>query len=362
MNAGRILTPLAVAGMIIGQAAITGVADAQVHWSGDFRFRHQVSDAAGSVSRTRERIRARLGMTVDVDENFTVQLQFASGTGSPVSTNQTLDDGFSGKGVSLNLANVAWKPAAPGALTLWAGKMKNPFKSPDGTEVIWDSDLRPEGIAAAWASAMGATSVFAGAGYFVVDEMSRTGDTVLLGGQAGVERSAGDCDFTLGAGYYDYQNIMRRTTIYDASDSFGNTVLANGSYRYDYDIAEVFGELTSTRFGLPVSLFADMVVNVADDVEDDTAWLAGAGAGKASSPGDWSCRYNYRRVERDAVLGAFTSSDFIGEGSDGKGHEINVNYCPADAVTLSLTCYLTERGVENSSDYRSVLLDAKFKW
>ena len=362
MNATGVLKTIAVASLITGQMVCSGVAESQIKWSGDFRFRHQISDAEGSVRRTRERIRARLGMTADVADNITVQVQFATGTGSPVSTNQTLDGGFSGKGVNLDLAYVAWKPETPGSLSIQAGKMKNPYRSPAGTEVIWDGDLRPEGIAAAWSSVLGSASVFADAGYFIIDEVSKDDDSLLIGGQAGLGYNSDICDITVGAGYYDYSNLVNHSTVYDTGDAFGNTVQADGTYRYDYTMTEVFGELTSTRFGLPVSLFADMVVNIADDVEDNTAWLVGAGVGEAATRGDWGCGYSYRRVERDAVLGAFTSSDFIGGGSDCKGHEINVDYCAANAVTMSLTYFRSEIGVENGLSYNAALLDAKFKW
>jgi len=47
---------------------------------------------------------------------------------------------------------------------------------------------------------------------------------------------------------------------------------------------------------------------------------------KAKKPGSWNFRYNYREIEADAVLGTFSDSDFIGGGTDGKGHELNFGY------------------------------------
>jgi hypothetical protein len=47
---------------------------------------------------------------------------------------------------------------------------------------------------------------------------------------------------------------------------------------------------------------------------------------KAKKQGSWNFRYNYREIEADAVLGTFSDSDFIGGGTDGKGHELNFGY------------------------------------
>jgi len=45
-----------------------------------------------------------------------------------------------------------------------------------------------------------------------------------------------------------------------------------------------------------------------------------------TKPGDWQASFIYRYVERDAVLDAFTDSDFHGGGTDAQGYILKFDY------------------------------------
>ena len=102
--------------------------------------------------RNRIRIRARLGVAVDLGEGFTTGLRIATGeNGSPVSQNQTLGGAGSGQGgnfskyaVWLDRAYLKYQsqtdPAR--ALTATFGRMENPFMC---TSIIWADDLGFDG-------------------------------------------------------------------------------------------------------------------------------------------------------------------------------------------------------------------------
>ncbi len=111
---------------------------------GDFRYRHEAFDIGNLRERQRQRIRARVGLTGQVSDTVTAGFALASGNSDPLSTNQTLGNGASSKGVVIDLAYVKWQTSLEG-MTVLAGKFKNPIYRPAGIDLLWDGDLHPEG-------------------------------------------------------------------------------------------------------------------------------------------------------------------------------------------------------------------------
>jgi len=336
----------------------------KIRIKGDLRYRHETIQVEDRDARNRHRIRARLGITAEPAGGITLGLQLASGSDDPVSTNQSLDGGFTSKDIRLDLAYVDLHTDAAPGLHIIAGKMNNPFHAPGKTELVWDGDLNPEGGALQYRASGDTVGLFASAGGFAIDERSSDCDAWLFGGQAGLNFQASpDVRFTGGFSYYDYGNILGYTPVYDG-DSFGNTLGEDGRFAHDYNLVEFFAELGLKAGGVPVNLFFDYVQNVAQGLEgNNRAWLAGMTIGKTKDPGSWAARCNYREVEADAVFGTFTDSDFIGGGSDGKGSECGVDVQIARAWTAGLSYFLNERiTTGDAPEYRRLQLDAAFKF
>ena len=70
--------------------------------------------------------------------------------------------------------------------------------------------------------------------------------------------------------------------------------------------------------------------------------------------------YNYRNLESDAVVGAFTDSDFKGGGTDGSGHEISLSYPFTKKIKLSVTHFFNETALENGRTYHRTFIDFSF--
>jgi len=88
------------------------------------------------------RIRARLGVNVDLSDNVSAGIRIGTGDdNNPVSLTQTLGGGLVKKDLWLDQAWLAWKP------TPWAqvigGRMPNPFMS---TDLVYSNDLNFDGI------------------------------------------------------------------------------------------------------------------------------------------------------------------------------------------------------------------------
>jgi hypothetical protein len=247
-------------------------------------------------------------------------------------------------------------------LNVYAGKMNNPFYTVGKNQLIWDTDLTPEGVAATYKYDMSDTiQLFTNDGAFYVTENETGNDLALYGAQAGVKYSFDKDTYLLGGvSYYVYDEI-KGTTDLDRSAStkkfYGNSNDGT-SYTSGYDLANVFGEFGGVVAGLPVTVFGDYVKNTVAVTSQDTGWLVGAKLNKLKKAGSWELSYDYRELQNDAVLGVFCDSDFIGGGTDGKGHRFGIGYQLTDNVLTRASYFLDEKAVSGvDENYQRLQMD-----
>lgn len=336
--------------------------DSKVKLSGDLRYRHETIDTEGKDARHRHRVRARVAISGQVNEELNGTVEISSGSDDPVSNNQSLDNAFSTKNLGLNLAYMSYKPNKVEGLKILAGKMKNPFLMIQKEELIWDPDMNPEGLAFKFNHAAQPVDIFFNAGYFWVEERSSDDDSYLIGGQGGltIDLMEGAGYLTAGAGYYNYENIQGYAPVYD-DDSFGNTLDTNDLFVEDFDQIDFFAEAGTKVQNIPVAIFADLVTNTAAD-SNNTGWLIGTTIGKTKKPGSWKFRYQYKKQEANSVFATFTDSDFLGGGTNGKGHEFNFNLQIMDAATLGITYFVNQIDLDNEMDYKRLQADIAVKF
>ncbi|GAC1668352.1 MAG: hypothetical protein NVS9B4_24230 [Candidatus Acidiferrum sp.] len=117
-------------------------------FSGDFRLRDEPffgGPVNQSQVRNRERFRARLNINAKLNNEFSGGLALATGdSNDPISTNQTTNQFYTRKPFMLDRAFINYTPKGWKALTLTGGKFAYPFYR---TELTWDNDLNPEGLA-----------------------------------------------------------------------------------------------------------------------------------------------------------------------------------------------------------------------
>lgn len=339
---------------------------------GDLRFRHEYIDKEGSEERNRQRVRARVNMTGTPSEEVTLGFGLSSSEeGDPVSSNQSLDGGFSRKDVFIDLAYIDWHPSTLEGVSFIGGKMHMPFATVG--DLVWDGDLNPEGMALKTSFGGDGLDLFVNAGGFWLDERSSTTDDAMLyGAQLGAKMKQDDFSVMGAVAYYTYENVEGFGTLVDAEDGFGNSTTggeedpATGEvspllYASGYEILDVITEV-GFNAGLPVSLFGNLAVNNDAD-EDDTGYQFGIKLGKTKDPGSFDFGYSYRELEADAVLGAFSDSDFIGGGTDGKGHKLNIGYQINKILKASVTYFMSEIGLEgDATDYDRVQIDVAGKF
>ncbi len=336
---------------------------------GDVRARFESIDQEGKDQRDRTRIRARLGAYAKVNDEVDAAIALASGSDDPVSTNQTLDDGFSTKEIRLDLAYIDLHPEMLGGANIVLGKMNMPFIAVN--DLQWDGDLNPEGAALKFAtSASDSMKLMLNAGSFWIDERSSDSETMLYGAQAAAEMKTDAVKILGGASYFMYDGIKGYAPVFDDTDSFGNTVnetvdpvtgdVIEMTYANDYEIVEVFAKVGFDA-GLPVEFSGNYVVNQDAD-DNDTGYMVGVKLGKLKDPGSLEFGYSFRELEADAVLGVYADSDPWNGGTDGSSHKLSLGYQIAKNLTGNATYFISEKGIDSGVDYNRLQVDVAVKF
>jgi hypothetical protein len=118
------------------------------NFSGDFRLRDEPffgGPTNQSLDQNRERFRLRWNVTAKLNDDFAGGFSLASGDiNDPTSTNQTVSGFYTRKAIAIDKAYVNYTPTWFHPLTLTGGKFAYPWYN---TELTWDKDLNPEGVA-----------------------------------------------------------------------------------------------------------------------------------------------------------------------------------------------------------------------
>jgi hypothetical protein len=329
--------------------------------TGDFRLREQYEKNNAKEDRWRTRLRLRLGIESQVADKFKVGFGIASGGSDPRSTNQTFQDTFSHKGINFDYAYGQYNPFK--WLTLVGGKFKNPLFTP--ADLIWDSDITPEGGAAQFNyNVRDSFGLFMNVGFFILDERNsetppppkERQDPFMYVVQPGFEWKIQDADLKdlaklkASVAYYGFTHV--KNNILDNTGKT-NTGYSSG-LKYDYNSFVTNAQLgfMPEGFIVPyVGVFGEFVYNP-DPKKGNTGWLVGGifGDEKVREKGQWQAKYMYRRLGRDAVLDILPDSDFYGGATDVKGHEGIFEYGICKNVSVSLDYYETQRLHERNAN------------
>ncbi len=333
--------------------------DLPLKFKGDLRYRHETIDLTDENANHRHRIRLRFGAFSEISDQLEFGFQIASGAGDPISTNQTLSPAFTKKPLTIDLAYFNYKPIE--GLSVVVGKMKNPVFRPGDSQLVWDSDLTPEGLALSFTRKISSMKVFAtGVAFWNADRKGDEDDAYILGGQGGVELKFGAFEIVASGALYNYTKILGYGPVYD-DDSFGNTLDANTLYANDYNLLDAGLELRGKLASLPFSVFGQFVQNLAAD-EEKTAFYAGFSIGEAKKAKGWRLQYNFRSLQRDAVFATFSDSDFIGGGTGGAGHVVSAELAINSNMLLGLTVQRSTLDDDAETDYTRVQLDLGVKF
>lgn len=344
-----------------------------------------------NASEDRNRLvgRMRTGLTAQLGNSFSADLRLVSGNiRSPVSTNQTLGNYGGRWTVNIDKAAVLWNPinaARDREIDLRFGRFSNPFVTTG--ELVWDNDVTFEGLSATYAldlfgndSERMERGLFLTLGAFPLQEVElSTQDKWLYGAQLGGELTFGSQSrLLLTAAYFDYENVtgvrnsfestvfdftaprflQKGNTLFDIrndADTGTNLFALAGKYR----LANANLSLDLGFGATHVILGAEYVTNLGWDAHDVLAltgstvdertngYEASITVGHTALTALWQWRavLAYRYLERDAVLDAFTDSDFHLGGTDAKGYQLGFDLGLSRGTWLRLR-YLTANEID----------------
>jgi hypothetical protein len=347
-------------------------------FKGDLRLRYEAfSNSSGSTGETddrnRFRYRLRFGWEKKFNDEMNAGFALASGesgaAGSnglsvdPTSTNTTFDNNFNYKPVFIEKAYASYTPnfAKVGPIdkfNITGGKFDNPFEK-GSSDIIWDRDVKPEGVYEKVDLGLIESEDFTlknyfTAGQFVLDEDSATGgDANLFAYQLGLNAvvytpfADRPVDILSALSYYDFKNYARNNNFL-----IGTTSLARGNINsagaateldaFDFNIVESYNEIAIYPSGLPVRPYFDVATNIANErvgEADNYAWALGTKLGGINKKGDWEASYAYKRIGSDSVPG-FNDSDFGLAGHSGhRGSVIKLGYGITDNIILNSSMF-----------------------
>lgn len=348
--------------------------DQKVAWAaktqikGDVRLRHEDVKTEGSTldnerSADRQRIRARVGVYSEINPQLDAGIRVATGGSNDArSTNQDLNNAFAKKDLWLDLGYLDWHPTVVPNLHLIGGKMAQPWVSMG--DVIWDGDINPEGLAATYKLPLNKNAeLFGSLGYYTLkDNVDGEGvqfkhDLGMYTGQVGGKFNIADAvGLTVGGSVYTFSNDD------NDGDNGANVLSLNGNTTEEFKLYEAFGQIDLKNLPVPLALYGQYIKNGDSTDDQDEAWLTGI----KTKLGAFSLDYNYRDVQRNGVVGAFTDSDF-GNGSTGaRGHKVKAGYEIDKNFGLGVTYFMAQsdtatRG-RTDADVNTLQLDLEAKF
>jgi hypothetical protein len=337
-----------------------------------------------SVDRPRFRGRARLAVDSDITDSITAGMRITTGnTSDLVSETQTLDGtspyqfGLDELYIRLDERNAQRFPW----LSVVGGRFLNPWGTP--TDLIFHKDLTFEGAAMTGRLGFGDGSaeqshLFATVGAHPLQEVALSGqDKWLAGGQLGANLRWGEGQhLRLSGAFFDYFNVTGRlnppfSTIYNyTAPNYlrqGNTLfqisndptvnLFGLAAKYRLANVNVTYELPVGRYtmGLTADAVKNLGYNTADVSSRVGSYVAARTKGYQAEisfgtptvlvAGAWRGVIGYRYLQRDAVLDAYTDSDFHFGGTDATGYYFVGDYGLANRVWMRLR-YLSSNAID----------------
>ena len=305
-----------------------------------YRFEDRNSDSTDISDKSRERIRARIGVYGDITETMSFGTRLASGGTSPTSTNVDIDDSASTKGINLDLAYFTIDSLLGDSSKTTFGKMKQPWKTV--SDLVFDTDVNPEGISTSFSKEINTGTLYYQLGHFTLGEFK--GDDARLGNaQVVLENNTG---LSVGVSYYSFSNMENTNNLSLKNDvDLSNTI-------QEFSLVEGFAKMDLND---NTKVFANYVANTDAD-DNDTAYMIGIG----TKQGDWAFDYNYREVGLDAIYDEWADSDFHDGGTGGSGHKFKVKRSLAKNLSAGATYFLTE--TESGDAVNTLQLDLVSKF
>lgn len=319
----------------------------KMRWSGDLRMRWQGDFEPRKRARNVLQYRVRLNMSIPVND----RIEFGGRlmTGDPLAIvaggDVNASDFLARKDIVIAWLYARYRPRPD--VTFIAGKFASPFFR--ATQLVYDTDLATEGLGQQFhfsnddnstAFDLNLSEVFINQPVSSTSDISRT---FLLGGQAlaKVKRSKTSGTFALavyGAGNADsiYAALNLRSPPLLRSPNTNRPNALKTGYLSNFRVVNVGMQVTRATGSRPLTLSVDYAVN--PGASNERQAIAGVLTyGSARRVGGTRVGIHGFHIESDAVLSAFSNTDYMQTNSNGVG--VFVNYQPIKNVTIDIIAY-----------------------
>jgi hypothetical protein len=331
-----------------------------------YQERHQTYQSGSKVGQEKntqqERYRIRLGLSYDITDDLVFEAQTSSGRGNPTSGNVKFSNGLSIEQFKVDVLDLEYKFD-----NSWirVGKSKHQFYRPMKTQLIWDNDIRPEGVSYGYKDGSRFTALIWKVHRDEHKSDPLSDDIYVFATQYIHQIKDEDITYNVGGGFHYYDGVKGNTSPY-GKGFLGNAHSNGHTYDNDYSIVELTGEVQfKDVFGKPFKASTVFAYNAAVSNDNLGADFSIQWGSAKKNNLDWKLGYTYRYVEQEAVFAAHNDSDFIGGGTDGKGHiftgkiRFNPNLYGAFHYQISET---RMSDIENAKDYERLMVDMILKF
>ena len=266
--------------------------------SGSVRARYELY-CLDNAERHRLRVQGKLGVTATINEQFKAGISLV-GDGNATSTNTTLGstNNFNTINAELDQLYLTYTPKQLGGdMDISFGKFQYPWWTPAKTELVWDGDLKPEGVNLNIKRAVSnELLLFGNVGLFILQQNNPVTDDNMLGtAQVGATYKFKVAEMPAAVkgavGFY----------YFDGMDEVAGTAPEN------WHVVNVGLEANLTAENFVFGVVSDFALNVgAENTAEDTGVLVGV----TVKNGKWKGRLSYHISEEYAVHGDYASPDF----------------------------------------------------
>jgi methyl-accepting chemotaxis protein len=333
-----------------GQQRVAGLGNFK--FAGDVRLRYEPTfQGGGTVTRHRERTRARFHITGASAGEISGGLSIATGAGDePQTENQTATGFFTRKTMAFERFFINYKPKAVPGLSITAGKFPTPWTR---TQLTFSNDLYPEGVTGSYKTPIRNKVVedVSLVGFWLpMLEVSSGPDTYLNGGQlqtkfkfdAKTKAAASVAVInTVGA---DAVATAVAAGTFKPSWPTSNSVRTDSAgkvlgFKQGFSQTDVIVSAERAfSAGWPLAISVNGVRNSLAAVGNRNGLLAEVKLGTTAAQGQTQFGYSYYRIERDALMSAFNVTD-IRLGSNSVGHITTASYKLRSDLVAAFTGY-----------------------
>lgn len=360
-----------------GKSASVPAWTQNIRLKGDLRLRYQYKHqkAAHNYSKDTQigRVRMRLGLEGRVNDKLMAGIGVATGSGDPRSTNISFGGYDTKKTLVLDYAYGKYSPLSE--LTFVAGKMLLDDVLWRPTDLVWDSDITPEGGVVQFNKGLGAdATAFMNAGVLVVDaDTSSDADApaaYLV--QPGITYNHNDNFSLKGAvSLQAFHNVKQHvSSSHSAASNSGNTTAGTTRYQYDYQMLSPAVELKIKEPFKAMELNVESLrllgeyVNNLDVSDKGSGFCLGFkfGHDKVQKWGDWQFKYLYAMLAKDAVLDVLPDSDRYSGQTSIRSHEGELTFGLGANTSFGVDIYRSWRTVSTRAPETLVQVDWNMKF